>query len=200
MLGFLAIHFWPVWTGKVPENQNSGSVFLSLMVAYFMMAMLSNPWGKEKRTRQFVRLPVSLLHVRMSHALLYVFYWVLLVSLFLIFTLVSESFFLDYPTFLILCVQTGIAFVFYSLFGFVLCFPDSVGRKSVEVFLLLFFVFISIAGVIHTYQAGGDSFFIDRVLYWLYRSKLSAALWLILGFGFVFLAVRYARRKSYADV
>jgi hypothetical protein len=107
---------------------------------------------------------------------------------------------LDYTTLLILCVQTGIAFVFYALFGLVNCFPESIGRKATEIFLLLFFVFISIAGVIHTYQAGDDSFFVDSVLSWLYRSALSAALWPIIGFLLAFLVVRFGERKSYTDV
>jgi len=200
VMGFLAIHFWPVLTGEVPSNQNSGTIFLSLMVAYFIMSMLSNPWGKEKRTQQFIRLPVSIQLIRISHFLLYVLYWILLVSIFLCCVLLSHYFLLDYPTFLILCVQTGVAFVFYSLFGFVTCFPESVGRKTIEVFLLLFFAFISIAGVIHAYQAGGDSFFVDSVLSWIYRSKLSAALWLIFGFGLAFLVIRFGERKSYADI
>jgi hypothetical protein len=200
VLGFLAIQFWPELTNETPENANSGTIFLSLMVAYFIMSMLSNPWGKERRTGQFVRLPVSLQQIRISHLLLYVLYWILLVSIFLCCVLISNYFLLDYSTVLILCVQTGVAFVFYALFGFVVCFPDSVKRKALEVFLLLFFVFISIAGVIHAYQAGGDSFFVDSVLSWLYRSKMSAVLWLIFGFGLAVLVVRFADRKSYANV
>jgi len=199
VLGFFAIHFWPVLTGEAPSNQNSGTVFLSLMVAYFIMSILSNPWGKEKRTSQFIRLPVSLQHIKISHFFLYVLYWILLVLIFLCCVLLSNYFVLDYTILLILCVQTGIAFVFYALFGFVTYFPESVGRKAIEIFLLLFFVFISIAGVIHTYQAGGDSVFVDSVLSWLYQSKLSAVLWLFFGFGLTFLVVRFAERKSYAD-
>jgi hypothetical protein len=196
----LAIHFWLALSGEVPSDQNSGTIFLSLMVAYFIMSLLSNPWGRERRTRQFVRLPVSLQHMRMSHFLLYVLYWGFLITIFLSCVLFSSYFLLDYPTLLILCVQTGIAFVFYSLFGFVICFPESVARKAIEVFLLLFFVFISIAGVIHTYQAGGDSFFVDSVLSWPYRSELSAILWPVFGFGLAFLVVRFAVRRSYTDV
>ncbi len=200
VLGFLAIHFWPVATGEVPTNKNSGTIFLSLMVAYYIMSMLSNPWGKEKRTRQFIMLPVSLRHIRISHFLLYVLYWILLVSIFLLYTLVSKYFVLNSATFLILCVQTGLVFFFYSLFGLVSCFPESVSRKSTEIFLLLFFSFISIAGVIHTYQAKDDAHFVDSVLSWLYRSKLSAVLWLIFGLGLAFLVLRFTKRKSYADV
>lgn len=199
VLGFLAIHFWPVLAAESPSNQNSGTIFLSLMVAYFIMSILSNPWGKEKRTRQFIRLPVSIQHIRLSHFLLYALYWILLVSIFLVFTPLSHDFSLDYPIVLILCVQTGIAFAFYALFGLVNCFPESVGRKALEIFLLLFFLFISIAGVIHTFQAKGDSHFVDSVLSWLYRSKLSAALWLIVSIGLIFLVVRFAERRSYAD-
>ena len=199
-LGFLAIHFWPVLTGEMPSNQKSGTIFLSLMVAYFIMTILSNPWGKERRTRQFIRLPVSLRQIRVSHFLLYVLYWIVLVFIYLCCVLLSRYFILDFPTLLLLCVQTGIAFAFYSLIGIVTCFPESIGRKVIEAFLLLLFVFISIAGVIHTYQAEGDSFFVDNVLSWLYQTELSAALWLVLGFGLALLVVRYAGRKSYADV
>lgn len=199
VLGFLGIHFMPDITGDAPLNPNSGSIFLSLMVAYFIMSMLSNPWGKEKRTRQFLKLPVSLQQIKISYFLVYVLYWILLVFIFLLCTLISKYFILDASAFLMLCVQTGIAFFIFALFGFVSCFPDSVGRKSFEIFLLLVFLFISIAGVIHTYQGKGDSHFFDSVLSWIYRSKLSASLWLIFGLGLTLLVLRFSSRKSYAD-
>ncbi|MGD9346653.1 MAG: hypothetical protein PVH84_12365 [Candidatus Aminicenantes bacterium] len=199
VLGFLGIHFMPEITGEAPLNPNSGTIFLSLMVAYFMMSMLSNPWGKEKRTRQLLKLPVSLQQIKIAHFLVYILYWILLVFLYLLCTLVSEYFVLDASAFLMLCVQTGIAFFIFALFGFVSCFPDSAGRKSIEIFLLLLFLFISIAGIIHTYQAKGDTHFVDSVLSWMYQSKLSASLWLIFGLGLTVLVLRFAIRKSYAD-
>jgi hypothetical protein len=199
VLGFLGIHFMPEITGDAPLNPNSGTIFLSLMVAYFIMSMLSNPWGKEKRTRQLLKLPVSLQQIKISHFLVYVLYWILLVFIYLLCTLVSKYFILDASAVLMLCVQTGIAFFIFALFGFVSCFPDSVGRKSIEIFLLLIFLFISIAGVIHTYQGKGDSHFVDSVLSWIYRSKLRASFWLIFGLGLTLLVLRFANRKSYAD-
>ena len=144
VLGFLAIHLMPVITGEVPGNQNSGTIFLSLMVAYFVMSMLTNPWGKEKRTRQFVKLPVSLLHTRLAHFLLHLLFWIILVLFFLLFTQVSKYFVLDSAIFLVICVQTGLALFIYALFGFFNCFTDSVWRKSVEIISLLVFLFISI--------------------------------------------------------
>ena len=199
VLGFSGIHFMPLITGDSPLNPNSGIIFLSLMVAYFIMSILSNPWGKEKRTRQLIKIPVSLQNIKISHFLVYVLYWILLVFIFLFCTWVSKYFVLDSPAFLILCVQTGIALFIYALFAIISCFPDSVGRKSIEVFLLLIFLFISIAGVIHTYQAKGDSHFVDSALSWIYRSKISASLWLILGLGLSLLVLRFANRRSYSD-
>lgn len=199
VLGFLAIHFWPVITGELPSNQNSGGIFLSLMVAYFIISLLSNPWGKERRTRQYIRLPVSLHQIRISHFLLYVLFWCLLVINFLLFTWISHYFVLDSATFLILCVQTGVAFFIYGFFGAMSLFRESAGRKVLEISVPLFFLFISIAGSIHVLQGQGDSFFVDRVLSWLYRSKLSASLWLICGLALAFIVVLFLEQKSYTD-
>jgi len=199
VLGFLGIHFMPEITGEAPLDPNSGAIFLSLMVAYFIMSMLSNPWGKERRTRQLLKLPVSLQQIKNAHFLVYVVYWVLLVFLYLLGTLVSKYFVLDASAFLMLCVQTGMAFFIFALFGFVGSFPDSIGRKPIEIFLLSVFLFIAIAGVIHTYQAKSDTHFVDSVFSWMYRSKLSASLWPILGLGLTVLVLRLKTRKSYAD-
>ena len=199
VLGFFAIHLMPVITGEVPENQNSGSIFLSLMVAYFVMSMLANPWGKEKRTRQFIKLPVSLQHMRVAHFLVYVLFWIILVFFFVLFTLVSQYFIVDSSIFLMLCVQTGLVLFIYALSGFLGCFPDSIWRKSIEIMFLLVLLFIAIAGVIHTYQTAVDSHFVDSILSWIYRSKLSASLWLFFGLGLTIFVVLFGNRQSYRD-
>ncbi len=199
LLGFLGLHFWPVFFRQTLANTNTGYVYLSLTYSYFVMAVLVTPWAKEKRPRKLVCLPVSVHQVGRAHGLLHLIYWVCIVALFFVWAWISKYFILDHSVFLALIVMTGISWCAYSIMAFASRFRDSVARGVIQIALILFFGTIAAAGIVHNYQGKGDYHPIDDCLSWIFQSQISALIWMIMGIGSAVLVLFLPRLKSYVE-
>lgn len=198
-LSFLGYHFFPAIFKDNPSNTNIGYQSLYLMYFLFAMSILSTPWAKEKRVRQFAQLPVSVRTIGISHLLLFLTYWIFIVGLFFVYTGISRYYSLAPPTLISLCSMTGVVFFIYAFFVFSNCIRGSIGRKFLEGFMILFLGFIALAGIIHTYQQNDNSSFIDRIISWIFQSKTSALILPLSGLGLSILLLLSLKHKSYVE-
>jgi hypothetical protein len=197
VIGYLLMHFWPTFFGSVP-NKNVGYVSISYMYFNFVMAMLILPWAKEKRVRLLVVQPVSIRTVQLSHLALFIFFWLEILTLFLIFVVLSPNYYFDSATGTALLSQTGIAFIVYASIAILNVFPDSVWRKTAEIAVLLVFAFIAVSGIVFTYQGMKAVHAVDRMLSWMYRSSTGPFFIFFTSVLLVILFLFYPWRKSYA--
>ena len=199
LLGFLGVHFWPVFFPKTLINVNTGYVYLSLAYSYFIMATLVTPWAKEKRPRQLVCLPVSIRQIGAAHGLLHGIYWIFIVILYFVWVWISKYFVLNHSVWLALGVVTGFTWFVFSIIAFTSRFRNSSAMGAVQIIFILFFGSIIAAGIVHNYQNQGDSHFVDEFLSWVFQSPASALLWMILGFVSVVVVLSLPRPRSYVQ-
>lgn len=197
-IGYLMLHFWPILFGS-PPNKNVGYISICYMYSNFVMAMLILPWAKEKRRRLLAALPASIRSIDLAHLVLFILYWLEILVLFLICVVLSPNYYLDSTTGFALLSQTGIVFMVYAIIVILNVFSDSVWRKMAEITVLLFFGFISVAGIVHTYQGIEDSHVSDHILSWVYRSSTGPFILLLICVGLVLLSLFYPWRKSYVE-
>ncbi len=197
ILGFLGLHFWPLVFPKQLTNMNTGYVYLSLTYSYFIMAIMVSSWAKEKRSRQFVCLPVSIRWIGAAHGLLHGIYWVFIVTLFFLWIWISKYFVWDNTVFLAICVLTGVSWFVFSIIAFTSRFGDSTLMGAAQIIFILFFGTIVVAGIVHNYQRQGDNHFVDVFLSWVFQSPASALLWMILGIGSAVVVLSLPRLRSY---
>ena len=119
--------------------------------------------------------------------------------LFVIFGVLSPNYILNSATIIALLSQTGVVFTVYGGIALLGVFPDSVWRKTAEISVLLFFAFIAVAGIVHTYQGFEDASVVDRILSWLYRSSTGRFLLMAVSVVLVLLFLFYPWRKSYVS-
>jgi hypothetical protein len=163
------------------------------------MSILSTPWGKEKRVRQLVQLPVSVRTIGISHLLLFITFWIYIVGLYFVYTGISRYYSLAPPTFISLCSMTGLVFFLYAFFVFSYWIRPSMVRKFFEGFTILFLGFIALAGIIHSYQHNENSNFFDFILSWIFQSETSALILPLSGLGLSILLLLSLRHKSYVE-
>ena len=197
LLGFLGLHFWPVVFRKTVTNMNTGYVYLSLIYSYFIMAILVSSWAKEKRSRQFACLPVSVRLIAAAHGLLHGIYWAFIVILFFLWTRISKYFVWDNTLFLAICVLTGVSWFVFSIIAFTSRFRDSTLMGAMQIIFILFFGTIVVAGIVHNYHRQGDNHFVDDFLSWVFQSPTSALFWMILGIGSAVVVLSLPRLRSY---
>ncbi|UCC38549.1 MAG: hypothetical protein JSV96_12020 [Candidatus Aminicenantes bacterium] len=196
VLGFFVLHYWTRIFKEVPPNNNIGYLSLAYMFSYFVMAFLGTPWSKEKRPRQLVSLPISIRQIGAAHLIIFIIYWMAIVMLFFVYSVVSRYFYLDSMTIISLGSMTGLVLIVYTLLAFLAGFPESVGRKILEISTILIFIFISVAGIVHIFQEKGDHHVIDRILSWIFKSEVSAIILVCCGLGFPVLRLILSRQRS----
>lgn len=197
-IGYLLVHFWPSFFGSVP-NKNIGYITICLMYSNFVMALLILPWAKEKRGRYLVVQPVSIRSINLAHLALYILYWLEILVVFIIFVALSPNYYLDSATGIALLSQTGVVFIVYAGIAILNVFPDSVWRKMAEIAVILFFGFLAVAGIVHTYQGIEDTHVVDRILSWAYRSSSGPSILVFASVSLVLLSLFYPWRKSYVE-
>ncbi len=199
LVGFLGIHFWPVLNRQPLINTNTGYVYLAGTYSYFIMAALVSAWAREKRLRQLVCIPLSVRQIGRAHGLLHLIYWIVILALFFVWVWISEYFIWDRSVFLALCVLTGFSWFVYAIMAAASRFRDSVARGVIQLFLILFFGTIAVAGIVHNYQGRGDSHLVDDFLSWIFKSPAFALIWMTIGIGSGIAVLFLPRLKSYVD-
>ena len=199
LLAFLSLHFWRAMFGTTPGNANVGYLFVVYFYFYFVMAILTTPWGKEKRVRQLILLPVSPFQIGMANMLLFFSYWSFLFGLFIIWILISQFFSLATPTIISIVTMTGMAFTVRACIVLLGQYPDTKWRKISEGLVILIIGFLAMAGVVHIFQQEADSGWFDRILSWMCQSPAGAGAWLLLGIGLSIWTLFYPRLESYAE-
>ena len=163
---FLVLHNWKMISGETPPNMNTGYLSISHIFFAFVIAILMMTWfSKEKRDRQIVRLPIPISKIGTIRLLIFIVYWIILVTLFYFFTYISQYYIIEQNTILALLSQTGIAFIIFSLFFYWQDLRDLFGKKNKNshsqqrkiigisiIVLSLSFGFVALAGIVHNYQ------------------------------------------------
>ena len=212
-LNLVIIHNWPLLSGETPPNMNTGYLSISHIFFYFVMSILMMTWfNKETKERLYIQLPIAIMKIGFLRLLIFVIYWIILVTLLYLFTFISKYYFVDQSAILSLISQTGIAFIIFSLFFLCQDFRDHTGRKNlsshslikkitgtIAILLILSFGFIAIAGIVHNYKIQ-DSFgaYTIDIWRWIYKSQVGAIVFLTTGFLMSLLTiVTFGKRKSY---
>lgn len=208
VFSFGILHNWPTITGEIPPNENIGYISISHMFFFFLAAFFQMTfWKKNHQNRRQMLLPVPLRQVGILRCLIISMYWIAMIALFIIYDFLSRYFLIDARTLLALCAQTGMALLIFSVYFFWDDLKDSfnqslnirkaIGFMTVASFLIL--CFISLAGIIHTYQ-GKDKSLFDLFLSWLYQSSSGALLTVLIGLVLSKLTVStFQLRKSYLE-
>lgn len=199
LLAFLSLHFWPAIFGTTPGNANIGYLFVVYFYFYFVMAILTTPWAKEKRIRQLMLLSISPLQIGMANLLLFFSYWFFLFGLFVIWIHISQFFSWATPTIISIATMTGMAFTVRACMVLLSQFQDRKWRTISEGLVILIIGFLALAGVVHIFQQGADSDWFDRILSWMCQSPAGAGVWLLLGIGLSITALFYPRPESYVE-
>ncbi|MCK4820038.1 hypothetical protein KA005_30010, partial [bacterium] len=115
VLSSLAIYFlissnW-IFTKTVQRQFNLGLVFLIYMLITFTVFLILKTWSKENRDRQLILLPISLRFIGLIRIFLDIVQWLILISLFLIFALISDHFRLNLSAWYLLAMVTGCVLV-----------------------------------------------------------------------------------------
>ena len=206
VFSFGILHNWPAITKEIPPNENIGYISISHMFFFFLAAIFQMTfWKKNHQYRRQMLLPVTLRQIGVLRWFIISMYWITMIALFIVYDLLSRYFLIDAKTALALCAQTGMALLIFSIYFLWDDLEDTFNqslnmRKAIRFMAVASFLilcFVSLAGVIHTYQ-GKDGSSFDLFLSWLYQSNSGVLLLIFLGMILSILTVTtFQLRKSY---
>ena len=114
---FLIRSNW-IFEKPIQRQQNLGLIFFIYMLIVFAVLLVLKAWSKENRDRQLIILPISLRFIGMVRIFLDIVLWLILIGLFLIFSLISDHFHLNAAVWWLLAMVTGCVLVAISLASF----------------------------------------------------------------------------------
>jgi uncharacterized membrane protein YidH (DUF202 family) len=186
---------------------NSSFQFQVFMMIFFLVSIPINPWLKEKRTRRFMVLPVSVRQVARARLAVELIYWLLLVCMILVFCLIAGDFGADASFLLSLATQTGIvltAYFFLSFTADILAPPQPVSSSPIiekVTASLVFFLLVLLAVVSMTIMFAALQNFSDgkrEIFAHIFLTVPGASITLFTGLGLVILSLfLFEHRRSY---
>jgi len=119
VLSSMAVYFlissnW-IFNKTVQRQFNLGLIFLIYMLIVFAVVLILKAWSRENRDRQLLLLPISLRSIGLIRIFLDIVQWLILISLFLIFALISDHFRLNLSAWYLLAMVTGCVLVVISM-------------------------------------------------------------------------------------
>jgi len=122
LLSSLAIYFlissnW-IFEKPIQRQRNLGLVFFIYMLIVFAVVLILKAWSRENRDRQLILLPISIRFIGLIRIFLDIVLWLILIGLFLIFSLLSDHFHLNTAVWWLLAMVTGCVLVAISLASF----------------------------------------------------------------------------------
>lgn len=107
-----------IFEKPIQRQLNLGLVFLIYMLIVLTVVLILKAWSRENRDQQLIILPISIRFIGMTRILFDIVLWLILIGLFLIFTLMSDLFHLSTAVWWLLALVTGCVLMFISLTSF----------------------------------------------------------------------------------
>lgn len=136
LLVFSLLSFNWLFSAEFKRNINIGNLFFIFMLICIFTILIINTWSREHRNRLVLQLPLSLRSISLARISIQIFFWIVLLGLFFIYSLLSPYFRVPGKTLTLLTGQTGIVLISFALISFwrdmVLPIKSSTGKAPVE--------------------------------------------------------------------
>ena len=212
VISFITVHYYTPIFRKPMTYPNAGIISAGHMFFFFIGTILVSSWWKEHTYRSHVLLPFGVWKIGVLRVGMFLCYWIALFCIYFIWSRISQHFTIDNKMSSVLCTQTGFILTVFSLIFLWSDLRESMSRNKTflnlpprKVFgfgalgVILFVSFISLAGIVHTYQ-GKNKSQLDQFLSWLYQSHAGPLLLIVFGLCLVILTIwTFGYRRSYID-
>lgn len=207
LLVFSLLSFNWLFTARVKNKINIGNLFFIYMLVCIATILITSTWSREHRNRRILILPLSLRSIALARISVQIFFWIFLLGLFFIYSLLSPYFSLPKKTLALLTGQTGVVLIFIALIFFwrdmVLPIKNSTGNIMIEktvcrllnALILLLFNLLAMTQLILVVYCTIDR---ENLLTWIWLNNTVAWSLLLLGAVLIVLSVFvFEKKRSY---